>query len=118
MLPSKDQRVTDFLKDIQSLSGEFYAIFLAARNIFLETCPELTETIKYGGIVFLKDNDLVGGIFVYKAHLSIEFGRGAELADPDSILEGKGQFRRHIKLRQIADVGEKRLRQFVGALFS
>lgn len=35
----------------------------------------------------------------FKAHVNIGFFRGAELADPDGLLEGSGKFMRHIKLR-------------------
>lgn len=33
------------------------------------------------------------------AHVNVGFFRGAELADPDGLLEGSGRFMRHVKLR-------------------
>ena len=35
----------------------------------------------------------------FKAHVNVGFFRGAELADPDGLLEGTGKFMRHVKLR-------------------
>jgi uncharacterized protein YbjT (DUF2867 family) len=35
----------------------------------------------------------------FKAHVDVGFFRGAELADPDGLLEGTGKFMRHVKLR-------------------
>ena len=34
----------------------------------------------------------------FKAHVNVGFFRGAELADPDGLLEGTGKFMRHVKL--------------------
>ena len=34
----------------------------------------------------------------FKAHVNVGFFRGAEIADPDRLLEGTGKFMRHVKL--------------------
>jgi hypothetical protein len=38
------------------------------------------------------------------AHVNVGFFRGAELADPEGLLEGTGKFMRHVKLRPERDV--------------
>ena len=35
----------------------------------------------------------------FKAHVNVGFFRGAEIADPDGLLEGNGKYMRHVKLR-------------------
>lgn len=35
---------------------------------------------------------------VFGTHLNLGFFRGAELADPDALLQGSGRFMRHVKL--------------------
>lgn len=35
----------------------------------------------------------------FKAHVNVGFFLGAEIADPDGLLEGTGKFMRHVKLR-------------------
>jgi hypothetical protein len=35
----------------------------------------------------------------FKAHVNVGFFRGAEIADPERLLEGTGKFMRHVKLR-------------------
>jgi hypothetical protein len=40
----------------------------------------------------------------FKAHVNVGFFRGAELADPEGLLEGTGRFMRHVKLRPSEDV--------------
>lgn len=36
---------------------------------------------------------------VFSTHVNVGFFRGAEIADPDGLLEGTGKFMRHVKLR-------------------
>src|SRR5437667_4923444 len=40
-----------------------------------------------------------GYVNVFKAHVNVGFFRGAEIADPQGILEGSGKLMRHVKLR-------------------
>ncbi len=40
----------------------------------------------------------------FRAHVNVGFFRGAEIADPDGLLEGTGKFMRHVKLRPERDV--------------
>lgn len=53
----------------------------------------------------------------FTAHVNVGFFRGAELEDPDGLLEGKGRFMRHVKLRpgQLAD--EAALRRLIEAAY-
>jgi len=101
------------MMDIQSLSREKYDIASKIRDIYLITDPGLYEDIKYGGVAFFKDEVLVGGIYFYKAHISIEFSQGALLSDPHFVLEGKGKFRRHMKIRSMGDIDIKNVPLYV-----
>ena len=40
-----------------------------------------------------------GYVNAFKDHVNVGFFRGAEIADPESLLEGTGKFMRHVKLR-------------------
>lgn len=42
-----------------------------------------------------------------KAHVSLEFSKGAFFDDPVGQLEGTGKHRRHLKLRTVGDVDAK-----------
>ena len=72
---------------------------------------------KYGGEVLAHDPDsdkkFVGGIYVYKDHVSLEFSQGASFDDPDARLEGKGKNRRHLKLMTVEDVMGKGAEEFL-----
>ena len=53
----------------------------------------------------------------FKAHVNVGFFRGAELADPDRLLEGSGKFMRHVKLRPGVPVNEAALRKLIRAAY-
>ena len=102
-----------FLQDIQAKSADQYEQMQAIRTLFQAADPELVEDIKYGGYGFFRGKLLIGGIFPYKAHMSIEFSNGAQFDDPEQILEGKGKLRRHLKIRTMADIEEKAAKGFI-----
>ena len=66
----------------------------------------------YGGIMFSLGDDF-GGLFVYKKHVSFEFGNGIKFNDPQKQLEGSGKLRRHVKLASLADIKDKQVEFFV-----
>ena len=91
-------------------------------EIIEDVFPGVGRRPMYGGIVFEKEagkhSTMICGHFVYKQHVSLEFSRGAELNDPDDVLEGKGKYRRHIKLVEPADIRNKSVRKYVEQAFS
>lgn len=53
----------------------------------------------------------------FKAHVNVGFFRGAELADPDGLLEGTGKFMRHVKLRPGQPVDDAALGKLIHAAY-
>jgi len=53
----------------------------------------------------------------FKAHVNVGFFLGAELADPDGLLEGTGKFMRHVKLRPGQPVDDAALRKLIHAAY-
>jgi hypothetical protein len=49
----------------------------------------------------------------YRAHVNVGFFRGAELPDPDGLMEGTGRFMRHVKLRPERDVDARALSKLI-----
>lgn len=107
------QRIESLLNDIQYQSPQKFEILQSLRRLIKSLSPDLSEAVKYGGLIYSRDGDLKCGVFVYKNHLSLEFSLGAEFPDPDNLLEGKGKFRRHLKLKQLADIETKNVVYFV-----
>jgi hypothetical protein len=79
--------------------------------------PDVCLLSMYGGTVLeLVKDDLksrIGGFYIYADHISLEFAKGVSLSDPLGILEGKGKFRRHIKLRTLDDARLEACKQFL-----
>src|SRR5215467_15273277 len=49
----------------------------------------------------------------FTAHVNVGFFRGAELADPERLLEGTGKFMRHVKLKPESDVDATALTKLI-----
>jgi hypothetical protein len=54
-----------------------------------------------------------GYVNAFTAHVNVGFFRGAELPDPNGLLEGTGKFMRHVKLRPGADVDAAALMKLI-----
>ena len=90
--------------------------------IIADVCPGAGRRSMYGGIVFEREpgvhKTMVCGHFVYRNHVSLEFGDGYKFRDPESVLEGKGKYRRHIKLTGAGDIDAKSVRAMIEQAFS
>jgi hypothetical protein len=84
---------------------------LDARDLVLRTLAPSNESIldayalamNYGFSARMKDQVLYIG--VYTRHINFGFYRGAQMDDPQGILEGSGKQLRHIKIKSQADLG-------------
>jgi hypothetical protein len=107
-----DDKVQRLLQDLQITHPDLHAIVQAVRTVAHDATPQCTERVMYGGILFAAPEQYCG-VFAYSAHVSVEFGKGAELDDPHGMLEGKGKFRRHIKLSTLDDIASKHLKHYI-----
>ena len=53
-----------------------------------------------------------------KTHVNVGFFRGAEIADPDDLLEGTGKFIRHVKLGPERDVNTAALLKLIEVAYT
>ncbi len=105
------QSVEELVEQLGMTSPLQHAIVQEVRALVHEVVPEAEERVMYGGIVF-EAPVMFGGVFAYTRHVSVELGRGRDLADPYGVLEGTG-VRRHIKLRELADVENLHVGEFI-----
>src|SRR6202008_1931604 len=78
----------------------------ALRKFVKRVAPGLSETVKWGNGCWVGANGPVA--YVYSATDYVQFGffGGSTLKDPKGLLEGKGQYVRHIKVRRISEIDE------------
>ena len=112
MQSSINEQVETFLQDLLMFDSEKFEILQKLRKIVFSNFPKTNERMMYGGIMFSLKDDF-GGLFVRKKHISFEFVSGVYMDDPDKILEGTGKFRRHLKIRSLADIKDKNVDFFV-----
>jgi len=106
-------KIARFIEDVSTVNIEQAEMIRQLISLFAHTAPNATIDMKYGGIVFLINSKLKSGIFVRKQHISVEFGEGYQFDDPEQLLEGKGRFRRHLKLFDLSDIQQKNVKFFV-----
>src|SRR3954447_4678199 len=58
-----------------------------------------------------------GYVNAFKVHVNVGFFRGAELGDPEGLLEGTGRFMRHVKLGPDRDVNVAALTNLIDAAY-
>lgn len=107
------QTVPELLTDLRRRDPDRHVLVEAVRAVMRETLPDITEEVKYGGILFASGGVMFSGVFAYKAHVSVEFGDGARIDDPYGHLQGKGKGRRHLKLHEIDDIREQMLARYL-----
>lgn len=112
-MKSSNEKVNEFLTDIKSTLPDSAEIVEKIRAVFLKGSNKVQEDIKYGGIVFTVSSKLIGGIYLYKEHISIEFSNGANFSDPNGFLEGRGKLRRHLKITKNNDIKNKKIPTYI-----
>jgi hypothetical protein len=54
----------------------------------------------------------------FRAHVNVGFFRGAEIPDPDRLLEGTGRFMRHVKITPGRDVDAEALQRLITTAYA
>ena len=85
-------------------------IIRALRAFVKRTAPKLAESVKWGNGCWLKGKAPVAYVYSDTDHVHFGFVRGSSLADPKGLLQGKGQYVRHVKVRKVGDIDEAAFR--------
>jgi hypothetical protein len=91
-----------------------HAIMVALRALVQEHALEAAEMIKYGGLHYVRTKPFCG-IYSHAKHVSLEFSRGVEF--DDGLLEGDGQYRRHLKFTDPSAVDAERVGAYIAAAY-
>lgn len=79
-------------------------VIRALRRFVKRSEPELSESVKWGNGCWIGAAGPVAYVYSDPAYVQFGFFRGSTLKDPLALLEGKGQYVRHIKVRRPADI--------------
>lgn len=92
-----------------------------ARHWFgkLRTCGagDVRELMHDGCPTACVEDAALGYVNVFRAHVNVGFYHGAELRDPEKLLEGRGRQMRHVKIRPGQDVNQPALEGLIRAAY-
>jgi hypothetical protein len=108
--------------EVDSLFGDYGSkvrkLSMGTREMVFKLLPDAKEKAYLGLKVVwyslgggMKDG--IVGISPQKKHVNLIFMRGAELEDPDKLLEGTGKKGRHVKIRRRGDIRNKSLKSLI-----
>lgn len=91
------------------------------RRIITELHPETIEVVRLGeksavyGVGPKKMSEAYAYLIPHSQWVNLGFFRGADLSDPEGMLEGTGRKLRHVKIRSIEQADQPGLRQLIQA---
>ena len=94
-------------------AGELGAIAHRWFEVMRECGDDVRELLHDGHPTACVGDAAFGYVNAFKAHVNVGFFRGAEIADPERLLEGTGKFMRHVKLRPESDVDATALTKLI-----
>ena len=98
---------------MQEHSGELGAIAKHWFDVIRDCGADVRELLHDGHPTACVDGAAFAYVNAFTAHVNIGFFRGAEIADPKSLLEGTGRFMRHVKVRTAEDVDANALKELI-----
>lgn len=105
-----------FEKILEGRSPAVQEVARAARGLIYAVLPQTVEVVwerqKSAGYGTgpKKQTEHFSWIMAHAGHVNLGFNYGAELSDPEGLLEGTGALFRHVKLRSPGDVQRPALR--------
>ena len=96
-------------------SGELGAIAQRWFEVIRDCGGDVRELLHDGHPTACVGDAAFAYVNAFTAHVNVGFFRGAEIADPEGLLEGTGRFMRHVKLRPDRDVDTAALMKLIEA---
>jgi hypothetical protein len=109
--PSIDEWMKQHAGDLGTIARYWFEVMRACGSDVREVLHDGHPTACVGDAAFAYVN-------AFKAHVNVGFFRGAELPDPESLLEGTGKFMRHVKLTGARDIDAKALSSLIGEAYT
>ena len=99
-------------------SGELGAIAQRWFEVMRDCGDDVRELLHDGHPTACVGDAAFAYVNAFRAHVNVGFFRGAELADPDRLLEGSGKRMRHVKLRPEGDIDDTALVKLIEAAYT
>jgi hypothetical protein len=92
---------------LEAQNSKNQAIIRALRKFVQRIEPGLSEAVKWGNGCWIGSKGPVAYVYSDAGYVQFGFFHGSSLEDPKELLEGKGQYVRHIKVRSTAAIDER-----------
>lgn len=109
--PAIERWWTEQPEELAALARQWFEVMRACGGDVRELLHDDQPTACVGDAAF-------GYVDAFTAHVNVGFYLGAELDDPDGVLEGTGKFMRHVKLRPGDDVNAAGLRTLIETAYA
>jgi hypothetical protein len=90
------------------------SIIRALRDFVRRSEPALAEAVKWGNGCWVGSRGPVAYVYSAPGYVQFGFFRGSALKDPNRLLEGRGQYVRHIKVRTTSEIDERAFAALLG----
>ena len=94
-------------------SGDLGAIAQRWFEVMRACADDVRELLHDGHPTACVGDAAFGYVNAFTAHVNVGFFRGAELADPEGLLQGTGKFMRHVKLAPERHVDARAMRMLI-----
>ena len=99
-------------------SGELGTIAKHWFEVMRQCGDEVRELLHDGHPTACVADAAFAYVNAFKAHVNVGFFRGAEISDPEGLLEGTGKFMRHVKLKPGCDIQATALVKLVDTAYA
>ena len=106
-----DRWMTEQSCELAAIAKRWFEVMRSCGSDVRELLHDGHPTVCVNGAAFAYVN-------AFTAHVNVGFFRGAELADPEGLLEGTGRFMRHVKLRPAEYVDATALKGLIRAAYA
>ncbi len=99
-------------------TGELGALARRWFEVMRDCGHDVRELLHDGHPTACVEDAAFAYVNAFKAHVNVGFFRGAEIADPDGLLEGTGKFMRHVKLRPERNINVRALMKLIETAYT
>jgi hypothetical protein len=86
-------------------------------NLMRNCGDDVREVLHDGHPTACVGDAAFGYVNSFKAHVNVGFFRGAEIADPELMLQGTGKYMRHVNIRPGRDLNSTALQKLIYAAY-